>query len=106
MKSYRVQYVVTYGLAFRLGLLPTPSLDDAVSSGYGQPVLCPKRTFTSQLSRALRRTKPALTASKTEAEVDLWSFLSRSLASNPVRAGHLLDAYSGLARRGGSINRV
>jgi hypothetical protein len=48
---------ITYGLAVRLGLLPTPSLDDAVTSGYGQPVLCPKRTFTSQLVCALRRTE-------------------------------------------------
>jgi hypothetical protein len=48
---------ITYGLAVRLGLLPTPSLDDAVASGYGQPVLCPKGTFTPQLGCALRRTE-------------------------------------------------
>jgi hypothetical protein len=51
---------LTYGLAVRLGLLPTPSLDDAVTSGYGQPVLCPKRTFTSRLGCALRRTETRL----------------------------------------------
>jgi hypothetical protein len=37
-------------------LLSTPSLDDAVTSGYGQPVLCPKRTFTSLFVCAFRRT--------------------------------------------------
>jgi hypothetical protein len=44
------------GLAVRLGLLSTPSLDDAVTSGYGQPVLCPKGTFTPLLTCAFRRT--------------------------------------------------
>jgi hypothetical protein len=48
--------VVFYGLAVRLGLLPTPSLDDAVTSGYGQPVLCPKGTFTPLFMCAFRRT--------------------------------------------------
>ena len=47
---------LTYGLAVRLGLLPTPSLDDAVTSGYGQPVRCPKGTLTLLLVRAFRRT--------------------------------------------------
>ena len=47
---------ITYGLAVRLGLLPTPSLDDAVASGYGQPVLCPKGTFTPPSVCAFRRT--------------------------------------------------
>jgi hypothetical protein len=51
---------LTYGLAVRLGLLPTPSLDDAVSSGYGQPVLCPKGTFTLLLVCAFRRTMKRL----------------------------------------------
>ena len=46
-----------YGLAVRLGLLPTPPvLGDAVTSGYGQPVRCPKGTFTLLLMCALRRT--------------------------------------------------
>ena len=54
----------TYGLAVRLGLLSTPSLNDAVTSGYGQPVLCPKRTFTSLLGCALRRTEMRLQRAK------------------------------------------
>ena len=56
MESNRVQLGGAYGLAVRLGLLSTPSLDDAVTSGYGQPVLCPKGTFTLLLVCAFRRT--------------------------------------------------
>jgi hypothetical protein len=37
-------------------LLPTPSLNDAVSFDYGQPVLCPVGTFTLLLAYTFRRT--------------------------------------------------
>jgi hypothetical protein len=53
---YRVHHCLLYGLAVRLRLLPTPSLDDAVTFGYGQPVLCPMGTFTPLLVCTLRRT--------------------------------------------------
>jgi hypothetical protein len=56
MESNRVQHGSAYGLAVRLGLLSTPSLDDAVTSGYGHPVLCPKGTCTPLLVCAFRRT--------------------------------------------------
>jgi len=56
MEPNRVHHGGVYGLAVRLGLLSTPSLDDAVTSGYGQPVLCPKGTFTLLLVCAFRRT--------------------------------------------------
>ena len=46
IRPYRVQHGLVYGLAVRLRLLPTPSLDDAVTFNYGQPVLCPTGTFT------------------------------------------------------------
>src|ERR1700745_2795178 len=46
-----------YGLAVRLRLLSTPSLDNAVSFNYGQPVLCPMGTFTPRLACTLRRTR-------------------------------------------------
>jgi hypothetical protein len=61
----RVHHGSVYGLAVRLGLLSTPSLDDAVTSGYGQPVLCPKGTFTLLLVCAFRRTLPSLRDSRT-----------------------------------------
>lgn len=60
----RVQHFGVYGLVVRLGLLSTPSLDDAVTSSYGHPVFCPERTFTSLLMCALRRTARPL--SRTE----------------------------------------
>jgi hypothetical protein len=60
IRPNRVHHRSAYRLAVRLGLLSTPSLDDAVTSGYGQPVLCPKGTSTPLLARALRRTLPLL----------------------------------------------
>jgi hypothetical protein len=60
MEPNRVHHGGVYGLAVRLGLLSTPSLDDAVTSGYGQPVLCPKGTFTLLLVCAFRRTVSGL----------------------------------------------
>src|SRR5258708_14897786 len=41
IRPYRVQHCFIYGLAVRLWLPPTPSLDDAVTFDYGQPVFCP-----------------------------------------------------------------
>src|SRR5260370_13660931 len=59
IRPYRVQHCFIYGLAVRLCLPPTPSLDDAVTFDYGQPVLCPMATFTPLLMCILRRTKVA-----------------------------------------------
>jgi hypothetical protein len=56
IRPYRVQHGLVYGLPFRLRLLPTPSLNDAVSFDYGQPVLCPVGTFTLLLACTFRRT--------------------------------------------------
>src|SRR5208282_4466302 len=56
IRPYRVQHCFIYGLAVRLRLLPTPSLDDAVTFDYGQPVFCPMGTSTPLLVRTLRRT--------------------------------------------------
>ena len=75
---------LTYGLAVRLGLLSTPSLDDAVTSGYGQPVLCPKRTFTSLLGCALRRT---------ETRLQCWSRWCAGVLGRCPQAG-MSDAFS------------
>ena len=57
--SGRIEFIIFffYGLVIRFGLLPTPSLDDAVAFSYGQPVLCPTGTFTPLLVRTLRRTR-------------------------------------------------
>src|SRR5208337_4145950 len=57
IRPYRVQHCFIYGLAVRLRLLPTPSLDDAVTFDYGQPVFCPMGTSTPLLVRTLRRTR-------------------------------------------------
>jgi hypothetical protein len=62
IRPYRVQHGLVYGLAVRLRLLPTPSLDDAVTFNYGQPVLCPTGTLTPLLVRTLRRTRDGLRA--------------------------------------------
>jgi len=43
-------------MAVRLRLPPTPSLDDAVTFDYGQPVFCRIGTSTPLLVRTLRRT--------------------------------------------------
>src|SRR5271156_242302 len=51
---YRVQHCFVYGLAVRLRLPPTPSLDDAVTFDYGQPVFCPMGTSTPLLGPLLR----------------------------------------------------
>jgi len=59
MWPYRVQHFLVYGLVFRFRLLSTPSLDDAVSFSYGQPVPCPTGTFTPLLVRTLRRLRGA-----------------------------------------------
>ncbi|MGA8655918.1 MAG: hypothetical protein WB586_07185, partial [Chthoniobacterales bacterium] len=48
----------------RFRLLPTPSLDDAVTFSYGQPVLCPTGTSTPLLVRILRRTRAAGSAAE------------------------------------------
>src|SRR5260370_14270180 len=57
IRPYRVHHGFVYGLAVRLRLLSTPSLDDAVTFDYGQPVLCPMGTFTPLLVCTLRRTQ-------------------------------------------------
>src|SRR5271169_438362 len=57
IRPYRVQHCFIYGLAVHLRLPPTPSLDDAVSFRYGQPVFCPMGTSTPLLVRTFRRTR-------------------------------------------------
>src|SRR5262252_801278 len=54
---YRVHHFLNYGLVIRFRLPSTPPLDDAVAFSYGQPVLCPTRTFTPLLVRSFRRTE-------------------------------------------------
>ena len=58
IRPNRVQHGFVYGLAIRFRLLSTPSLDDAVTFSFGQPVFCPEGTFTSLLVCAFRRTGP------------------------------------------------
>jgi len=47
---------------FVSGCSPPPSLDDAVTFDYGQPVLCPMGTFTPLLVCTLRRTRACRSA--------------------------------------------
>jgi hypothetical protein len=44
-----------HGPVVRFRLLPTPSLDGAVSFSYEQPVFCPMGTSTPLLVRTFRR---------------------------------------------------
>src|SRR5271166_2950993 len=61
IRPYRVQHCFIYGLAVRLQLPPTPSLDDAVTFDYGQPVFCPMGTSAPLLVRTLFRSQAAAT---------------------------------------------
>jgi hypothetical protein len=45
IRPYRVHHFLNYGLAIRFRLLSTPSLDDAVTFNYGQPVPLSDRDF-------------------------------------------------------------
>src|SRR5262249_20830539 len=84
----------SYGLIVRRRLLPTPSHDDAVAFGYRPESACLKRTFTSLLICAHRRTVRVASSAQS-----WWGGVYRKRWVFPPRLRAGSDAYPGRVSR-------